>query len=202
MFPFNFSIVWVSGWKEVFLMHCSHHFNLVRLRTTAYGENSLEFNIPSGATGLTIVPCFPPLIWNRHDFSYIFLSRHWCLSSITIPISTTSLQLGRGSQHDSIELLWNDYVIFHSQNMLPFLMLAFPRLFLQRKMGEKCHFMCVTATQKELAQTQHSATPSHTQFWVQQCTAVSPLLQWCQCSSETFNYSGQSLRAAYGLKQS
>lgn len=85
---------WIHYKKEVSVVQCSHHYNLVRLRTTAYGESSLEFNIPSSAARLTIVPCSPSLICNQHDLNYIFLPRHWFLSSITIPISSTPLQLG------------------------------------------------------------------------------------------------------------
>lgn len=80
--------------KEIFIMQCSQHYNLLGLRTITYGASSLKFNIQSSATRLTAVHCSPSLILNQHDSIHLFLPRHWCLLSITITISNASLQLG------------------------------------------------------------------------------------------------------------
>lgn len=59
--------------KEVFIMQCSHHYNLLGLRTIAYGASSLKINIQSSATRLTAVHYSPSLILNQHDSIYLFL---------------------------------------------------------------------------------------------------------------------------------
>lgn len=129
---------WIYYKKEDFVMQCSHHYNLVRLIPTACGEELTEIYHSIKCIKTHNSPLLPFSDLQSAWFESYFLTKalmlvihnHSSFQHFSPAGHAKGMQRKLTQLHRTSVKWLCDLSLILSRNMLPFLMLTFPRLFL------------------------------------------------------------------------